>query len=70
MKLRAERWLGELIQEQVDHTGGGDRKSVFHDATPILDSEGVFRNAVKPPPGNGQRAGARARHLRRATTLS
>ena len=37
LKLRAERRLGELIGEQVDHTGGGDRKSESRHVTPNRD---------------------------------
>jgi len=44
LKLRAERRLGELLEETVDHTGGGNRKSVSQVATPILDlPEGITR---------------------------
>jgi len=33
----SERNLGNWIRENVDHTGGGNRKSVLGDQTPIHD---------------------------------
>jgi hypothetical protein len=37
LKIRAERKLGALLAETVNHTGGGNRKSRSHDVTPISD---------------------------------
>jgi N6-adenosine-specific RNA methylase IME4 len=44
-RLRVERELGAWLSAHVNHTGGGDRRSVSPDGTPIRDlPEGISRN--------------------------
>lgn len=44
-RLRIERQLGAWLKAHVNHTGGGDRRSVSPGGTPIRDlPEGVSRN--------------------------
>jgi len=50
LKLAAERRLGELIGETVDHTGGGDRKSESRVVTPIRDLPQYQEAASVPEP--------------------
>src|SRR5262245_44118354 len=45
LKLRAERRMGEFLKENINHKGGGDRKSQSRDGTAIRDlPEGVGKS--------------------------
>ena len=45
-RVRVERQLGEWLREHVNHTGGGDRRSVSSGGTPMARDlpEGISRN--------------------------
>ncbi len=50
LKVRAERKLGKLLKETVNHNGGGDRKSRSHTATVIGTCPPMSRRR-NPPAG-------------------